>query len=121
MDTAMYEAASGLTIQGYIGLAAAGIGIVAVLVAAFALGLRVRRRESRPPRRDEQPTMPPSGPVHETREVREPAEVPRTTNGERLSPHQLGNSGTQRAEDQSRSRWSSGSSGSFGGGGGGQT
>ncbi|MFG2633935.1 DUF6479 family protein [Streptomyces sp. NPDC048362] len=121
MDTARYEAASGVQAFGYAAILVAGVACVAGLIWAFRLGMKVRRREPGPPRPEEQPKMPPSGPVHETREVREPNEVPRTTDGERLTPHQLGNGGTKRADDQERARWSSGSSGSFGGGGGGQT
>ncbi|GAA2784132.1 hypothetical protein GCM10010521_73240 [Streptomyces rameus] len=118
----MYEAASGAQIFGYIAILAVGVVCVAGLIYAFRLGVKVRRREPGPPRPEEQPRMPASGPVRETREVREPDEVPRAgDDGERLTPHQLGNVGTKRADDQSRSRWSSGSSGSFGGGGGGRT
>ncbi|WP_394346677.1 DUF6479 family protein [Streptomyces dangxiongensis] len=121
MNTAMYEAASGPRVFGYILILVAGVAVVAGIIWAFRMGSKVRDREPAPPRPDEQPKMPPSGPVHETHEVREPDEVPRAEDGERLTPHQLGNSGTRRADDQSRSRWSSGSSGSFGGGGGGRT
>lgn len=122
MNTAMYEAATGAQVFGYLLILVVGVACVAGLIWAFRLGIKVRERESAPPRPDEQPRMPPSGPVHEVREVREPDEMPRATDGgERLTPHQLGNVGTKRADDQSRERWSSGSSGSFGGGGGGRT
>ncbi|MFG2602559.1 DUF6479 family protein [Streptomyces sp. NPDC048514] len=122
MDTAMYEAAAGVQVFGYVVILVAGVACVAGLIWAFRLGVKVRRREPAPPRPDEQPRMPPSGPVHEVQERREPDEVPRVADGgERLTPHQLGNAGTKRADDQSRSRWSPGSSGSFGGGGGGRT
>ncbi|MER6683535.1 MULTISPECIES: DUF6479 family protein [Streptomyces] len=122
MDTAMYEAATGAQVFGYALILIAGVACVAGLMWAFRLGFKVREREPAPPRPDEQPKMPPSGPVHETREVREPDEVPRATDeSERLTPHQLGNVGTKRADDQRRPRWSPGSSGSFGGGGGGRT
>ncbi|MDO0924509.1 DUF6479 family protein [Streptomyces sp. TG1A-8] len=122
MDTAMYEAASGAQKFGYVLILVAGVAVVAGLIWAFRLGIKVREREPAPPTPEEQPTMPPSGPVHETREAREPDEVPRATDeSERLTPHELGNGGTRRADDQSRRRWSPGSSGSFGGGGGGRT
>ncbi|GGW45843.1 hypothetical protein GCM10010503_23020 [Streptomyces lucensis JCM 4490] len=121
MDTARYEAASGVQTFGYVVILVAGVACVAGLIWAFRLGSKVRRRESPPPRPEEQPRVPPSGPVREVREVREPDEVPRAADGERLTPHQLGNVGTKRADDQSRPRWSPGSSGSFGGGGGGRT
>ncbi|MEU0005135.1 DUF6479 family protein [Streptomyces sp. NPDC006314] len=122
MNTAMYEAATGAQVFGYVLILVAGVACVVGLIWAFRLGAKVREREPAPPRPDEQPKMPPSGPVHEVHEVREPDEVPRATDeSERLTPHQLGNAGTKRADDQRRSRWSSGSSGSFGGGGGGRT
>jgi hypothetical protein len=122
MNTAMYAAASGPQVFGYVLILVAGVACVAGLLWAFRLGFKVRRQEPAPPRPEEQPTMPPSGPVGETREMREPHEVPRAADeSERLTPHQLGNVGTRRAEDQRRPRWSPGSSGSFGGGGGGRT
>ncbi|GGR92442.1 MULTISPECIES: DUF6479 family protein [Streptomyces] len=122
MNTAMYQAATGAQAFGYVLILIAGVALVAGIIWAFRLGAKVREREPAPPRPDEQPKMPPGGPVHETREVREPDEVPRAADGsERLTPHQLGNVGTKRAADQSRPRWTPGSSGSFGGGGGGRT
>ncbi|MFF7970022.1 DUF6479 family protein [Streptomyces sp. NPDC007905] len=122
MNAATYEAAAGGQVFGYVLILVAGVAITAGLVWAVRLGMRVRRREPAPPRPDEQPKPPPSGPVRETQEMREPDEVPRAADeSERLTPHQLGNAGTRRAEDQRRPRWSSGSSGSFGGGGGGRT
>jgi hypothetical protein len=48
--------------------------------------------------------------------MREPDEVPRSEDGERLGPHDL-TSGSRRSDDQSRPRWDPGSSGSFGSGG----
>ncbi|MFF5330754.1 DUF6479 family protein [Streptomyces rubradiris] len=122
MNTAMYQAATGAQTFGYVLILIAGVALVAGIIWAFRLGAKVREREPAPPRPDEQPKMPPGGPVHETREVREPDEVPRAADeSERLTPHQLGNVGTKRAADQSRPRWTPGSSGSFGGGGGGRT
>jgi hypothetical protein len=122
MNTAMYQAATGAQAFGYVLILIAGVALVAGIIWAFRLGAKVREREPAPPRPEEQPKMPPGGPVRETQEVREPDEVPRAAeDGERLTPHQLGNAGTKRAADQSRPRWSPGSSGSFGGGGGGRT
>ncbi|MEU2054918.1 DUF6479 family protein [Streptomyces bungoensis] len=122
MDTAMYQAAGGGRAFGYILLLVGGFALAIGLAWAVWVGMRVRRRESPPPRPEEQPKLPPTGPVRETQEIREPHEVPRAADGsERLTPHQLGNVGTRPAEDQSRPRWSPGSSGSFGGGGGGRT
>lgn len=60
--------------------------------------------------------MPESGPVHEVRQRREPAEVPRAEEtGRRLTPHELGSSGG-RSEGQTRPRWDGGSGGAFGSG-----
>ncbi|MER5855892.1 MULTISPECIES: DUF6479 family protein [Streptomyces] len=122
MTTSMYEAAAGVQVFGYVLILVAGLACVAGLIWAFRLGAKVREREPAPPRPDEQPRVPPSGPVREVQEMREPDEVPRAADGdERLTPHHFGNVGSKRAEDQSRPRWSPGSSGSFGGGGGGRT
>ncbi|GGV14691.1 hypothetical protein GCM10010260_62390 [Streptomyces filipinensis] len=122
MNVAMYVAASGAQVFGYVLILLAGVACAAGLMWAFRLGFKVRENESDPPRPDEQPTMPASGPVHETREMREPDDVPRAADGsERLTPYQIGNVRSRRAADQRRPRWSPGSSGSFGGGGGGRT
>ena len=111
MDIAASSAAA-------MGLVAAGVVIVVLLIGAFVLGARVRRRESAPPRPEEQPQMPDGGPVREVRENREPDEVPRSDH--RLTPHELpnhGNAPTRTGEDKARRRWGEGSSGSFGSGG----
>src|SRR5690606_2687914 len=58
---------------------AVGVVVVGVLIAAFALGSRrVRRGDTARPRPEEQPRMPEGGPVRETREQREPNEMPRS-------------------------------------------
>ncbi|MFI9245439.1 DUF6479 family protein [Streptomyces sp. NPDC053086] len=121
MNTAMYEAAAGAQVFGYIVVLVVGVLCVAGLIWAVRLGMKVRRREPGPPRPEEQPRMPASGPVRETVEMREPDEVPQAGDGERLTPYQTGNVASKPAEDQRRMRWSQGSSGSFGGGGGGRT
>ncbi|PTM93128.1 hypothetical protein C7821_108256 [Streptomyces sp. VMFN-G11Ma] len=100
------------------GLIAAGVVIVALLIGAFWMGARIRRREPAPPRPDEQPKMPEGGPVREVLENREPDEVPRSDH--RLTPHELpghGNSPTRTGSEKGRRRWSEGGSGSFGSGG----
>ncbi|MBL1104063.1 hypothetical protein JK361_05490 [Streptomyces sp. 5-8] len=118
----MYEAAAGVQVFGYIVILVVGVACAAGLIWAFRMGFKVRRREPGPPRPEEQPRMPSTGPVRETLEMREPDEVPRAAgDGERLTPYQVGNVGSRRAEDQRRMRWSPGSGGSFGGGGGGRT
>jgi hypothetical protein len=100
----------------------AGLIIVAGLIWAIRLGIRVRRREPAPPRPEEQPRLPEGGPVSEVRENREPEEVPR--NGDRLTPHRLkahGNVGSRPSSSKERARWGEDSSGSFGSGGPGPT
>lgn len=88
-----------------------GLVVVAVLIGAVWLGIRVRSREPAPPRPEDQPRPPASGPIRRVTEEREPAEVPR--DGGRLTPHRLrghGNSGTRPAGARGR-RQSGGSSG----------
>ncbi|WP_329243798.1 DUF6479 family protein [Streptomyces sp. NBC_01478] len=91
----------------------AGLILVVGLIWAVRLGIRARRRESAPPRPEEQPRLPESGPTHEVQEMREPNEMPHAKDeSERLTPHQLsggGTSGSRRSEDQRRRRWGSGS------------
>ncbi|MFF3413993.1 DUF6479 family protein [Streptomyces sp. NPDC002698] len=95
---------------GMLGAFAGGLLIVGGLVWAVRLGIKARRREPGPPRPHEQPAPPESGPVHESREMREPDEVPRAADeSERLTPYQLHSSGGKRSERQERPRWESGS------------
>ncbi|MFF8594702.1 DUF6479 family protein [Streptomyces sp. NPDC015220] len=118
MDTTRYEAAAASSAVGIILLVVGGLIVVGLLIWAVRLGIRVKQREPRTPRGGEHPTMPESGPVHETHQKREPDEVPRAEEtGRRMTPHELGSSGSRRSEDQSRPRWDSGSGGSFGSGG----
>ncbi|ANH90201.1 MULTISPECIES: DUF6479 family protein [unclassified Streptomyces] len=96
----------------------AGLVLVALLIGAFWMGARIRRREPAPPRPDEQPRLPDSGPVGSVLENREPDEVPH--DGDRLTPHRLpghGNAGTRTGAPAPRPRWDAGGSGSFGSGG----
>lgn len=100
------------------GLTAAGVVLVVVLLGAFWMGARVRRREPAPPRPEEQPRPPEGGPVREVLENREPDEIPRSDR--RLTPHELpnlGNSPTRTGSEKGRRRWREGNSGSFGSGG----
>ena len=99
------------------GILAAGVVVVALLMGAFWMGARIRRREPGPPRPEDHPRLPDGGPVREVREAREPDEVPRSDH--RLTPHELpnhGNSPTRPAASQERPRWTGGGSGSFGSG-----
>ncbi|MFD4555625.1 DUF6479 family protein [Streptomyces sp. NPDC058469] len=104
-------AASGAA-MGMVAAFAGGLVVVALLVWAVRLGINVRQRELAPPRPDEQPRLPESGAVREIREQREPDEVPRTPDGERLLPHNLRHSGSRRSESQERPRWDEGPGGS---------
>ncbi|AKH86295.1 hypothetical protein AA958_33310 [Streptomyces sp. CNQ-509] len=75
-----------------------GLVVVAVLIGAVWLGIRIRSGEPAPPRPEEQPRPPASGPVGRVTEEREPAELPR--DGRRLTAHRLrghGNTGTRPA------------------------
>ncbi|MGW2346693.1 DUF6479 family protein [Streptomyces sp. NPDC001661] len=105
-----------------VGAFIAGLVVAGFLIIAVRVGMRSLRRESRRPRRDEQPQPPPSGPVYESREVREPDEVPLAKDeSERLMPYELHPSGSKRSKNQKPRRWRRGSSGSFGSGGPGST
>ncbi|MFD4569453.1 DUF6479 family protein [Streptomyces sp. NPDC058467] len=130
MNTTHYEMAASTAALGTIGAFVGGLVIAGALVWAVRLGIRVRRREPGPPRTREpgpprtreHPELPESGPVHETRQMREPDEVPRASDeSQPLTPYELHASGSRRADNQQRRRWSRGSSGSFGGGGSGRT
>jgi len=105
---------------GAISAFAGGLVVAAALIWAVRLGIKVRRREptSSKTHTHDRPTLPQSGPAHETTQIREPDEVPRAADeSERLTPHQLHSSGSRRSDNQDRPRWGSGSSGSFGSGG----
>ena len=57
MTSAWMEMAAGRGALG-IGLIVAGVVVVALLLGAFVLGIRNKRRELPPPRPDEQPRVP---------------------------------------------------------------
>ncbi|WP_037671224.1 DUF6479 family protein [Streptomyces griseus] len=119
MDTIHYEAAGAGTTSGFIVILLGGLVITGALVWAVRLGIKVRGREHAHPRPGERhPRLPEDGPVRETREYREPDEMPQATDAsERLTPHELRHSGGRRRADQAPPRWDEGSSGSFGSGG----
>ncbi|WP_211278911.1 DUF6479 family protein [Streptomyces longwoodensis] len=101
-----------------LGLFLVAMALLALLGGGFWLGYRVKMNESPRPRPEEQPKLPPEGPVHEVRENREPEDVPQIQKGERpLTPYELTNMQTRTSSSTTRPRWSKGSSGSFGGGG----
>lgn len=96
-----------------------GAIVAAALIGAVVFGWRVRQREPRRPTPEEQPKMPPGGPVREDRSTRDADDVPRADH-DRLTPHQLDPQGTVPSEKEPpRPRWNEGSSGGFGSGGGG--
>ncbi|MDT0438889.1 MULTISPECIES: DUF6479 family protein [Streptomyces] len=118
MSNATYVLAAGS--NGWLNVTVAFVGgliIAGALIWAVQFGMRVRDRESPRPRPDEQPHLPDTGAVYETREMREPDEMPVTTGRERLTPHEIHHTGSRTGADQSRKRWLPGSSGSFGSGG----
>ncbi|AVV47695.1 hypothetical protein C6376_25620 [Streptomyces sp. P3] len=93
-----------------------GLVLVGGLIFAFRLGFKIRRREPAPPQPHEQPRMPASGPTHESRS-REPNEMPRAADGERLTPHELRPTGSRDSSDAVGPRRDRGTGGSFGSGG----
>jgi hypothetical protein len=118
MSTATFVLAA--TSSGVLNVVAAFVGgliIAGALVWAVQFGMRVRDRELPRPNPDEQPHLPDGGPVWESRELREPDEVPHAHDGQRLMPYELHTSGSRTGKDQHRRRWLPGSSGSFGSGG----
>ncbi|MEU9483345.1 DUF6479 family protein [Streptomyces decoyicus] len=69
-----------------------GVLLVAVILAAFAWGRRLKARAPAPPTPEEQPRLPEGGPVGDVVENREPDELPRTD--ERRTPHELKGDGS---------------------------
>ncbi|MFE9771307.1 DUF6479 family protein [Streptomyces sp. NPDC005931] len=119
MSTATYELlAAG---QDVLNLTAAFIGglvVAGALIWAVRVGMRVMDQEEHRPLPEEQPRLPETGAVRETREMREPDEIPlMPKDGARLMPYELHHAGTRTGKDQSRRRWLPGSSGAFGSGG----
>lgn len=99
-----------------------GLIVACALIWAVRVGVRVMDKDTHHPGPEEQPRLPEGGPVFETREMREPDDVPvMAPDGRRLLPHELHRASTRTGKDQKPRRWSPGSSGSFGGGGLGRT
>lgn len=93
---------------GMIGALVGGLVIVGALVWAVQMGIKARRRQPPPPTPQEQPTRQKPGSGQEIRELRDPDDFSATGDeGQRLTPHQLHNSGTTRGEKQERPRWDS--------------
>jgi hypothetical protein len=117
MNTASMQLAAASGLMSLV-LFFVAVGLLALLAGGFWMTSRVKYRESPRPRPEEQPMLPPDGPVHQLRENREAAEVPKTPKGGRpLTPYELSNVDSRTSASQDRPRWSKGSSGSFGGGG----
>ncbi|MGW3422972.1 DUF6479 family protein [Streptomyces phaeochromogenes] len=99
-----------------------GLVLVGGLIWAVWWGRRSRAQEPGPPRPDEQPRLPDSGPVGEVRERREPAEMPHGKH--RLTAHRLpghGNSPTRRAAKPEPPTWNERGDGGVDSGGPGRT
>ncbi|MET7758919.1 DUF6479 family protein [Streptomyces sp. NPDC005389] len=97
-----------------------GLVVVAVLIGAFAWGIRVMNREPSPPDPESQPHRPDTGRLPgEVSEYRKPSEVPMTDNEHRLMPYNLNSSGEVDTEPPSeeKRKWRGISSGGFGSGG----
>ncbi|WP_187285561.1 DUF6479 family protein [Streptomyces sp. ME109] len=116
MSTASMEMAapSGLL---SLGLFLVAVALVTLLAGSLWLGCRIRSSQQLP-RPEEQPQLPPEGAVHEVREFREPAEIPKVDKkGRALTPYELAHSASRPSASQERRRWAEGGSGSFGSGG----
>ncbi|MFE1251905.1 DUF6479 family protein [Streptomyces sp. NPDC058735] len=99
-----------------------GLVVACALIWAVRVGMRVMDKDIHHPGPEEQPHVPEGGPVRETREMREPDDVPVVPRGgRRLLPYELHHASTRTGKEQQPRRWSPGSSGSFGGGGLGRT
>lgn len=104
-----------------VGIAPLAIGllIVAALIGAVWLGIRVRNQEPEPPDPESQPKLPEEGATDEIMENREPDEMPQ--DGVRRLPHKdvhdYADKESHPGEPPKRRRWEPGKSGSFGSGG----
>ncbi|MFF5919124.1 DUF6479 family protein [Streptomyces flavochromogenes] len=106
--------------QSGLGQVLGGLVLVAVLIAAFWLGTRVRNRESNPPKPEDQPHRPDDGSLPgEASGYRRPTEMPQTDGEHRLMPYQL-KDGSEASPDpptEEKRKWGGISSGGFGSGG----
>ncbi|MFD0078161.1 DUF6479 family protein [Streptomyces sp. NPDC127166] len=97
-----------------------GLIVVAVLIGAFVLGIRVKNKELPPPDPESQPRRPDTGDTPgEVSEYRKPAEMPYTDGEHRLMPYNLKSSGEPDTDPPSeeKRKWRGISSGGFGSGG----
>ncbi|MEU7697373.1 MULTISPECIES: DUF6479 family protein [unclassified Streptomyces] len=106
--------------QSGLGQVIGGLVLVAVLIAAFWLGTRVRNRESNPPKPEDQPHRPEDGGLPgEASGYRRPTEMPLTDGEHRLMPYQLkdGSEASPDPPSEEKRKWGGISSGGFGSGG----
>ncbi|MFG2837710.1 DUF6479 family protein [Streptomyces zaomyceticus] len=97
-----------------------GLVVVAILIGAFVLGIRVMNKELPPPDPEAQPHRPDTGQLPgEVSEYRKPSEVPQTDGEHRLMPYNLNSSGEADTETpgEEKRKWRGISSGGFGSGG----
>ncbi|MGW0117853.1 DUF6479 family protein [Streptomyces sp. NPDC003327] len=97
-----------------------GLVVVAVLIGAFAFGIRVSRGELPPPDPESQPRRPDTDRLPgEVYEYRRPSEVPHTDGAHRLMPYNLRNCGetSLAPPSEEQRKWGGISSGGFGSGG----
>ncbi|RII09706.1 hypothetical protein DSC45_29815 [Streptomyces sp. YIM 130001] len=98
---------------GFVPFLLIGLVVAAALVWAVWLGIRIRRREPRPPNPGEQPRPPKNGAAAELPE--EPAADDFGADGERLSPHEMRGHGAPGGRPHAgRHRKSGGSGGNHG-------
>jgi hypothetical protein len=117
LDSAEVTTAAGVWQSG-MAQVLGGLVLVAVLIGAFWLGMRVRDKESPTPKPEEQPHRPEGGLPGETSEYRKPHEVPQTDGEHRLMPYQLKDGGeTSDPPPEEKRKWGGISSGGFGSGG----
>ncbi|MFF8603312.1 DUF6479 family protein [Streptomyces sp. NPDC015232] len=119
VDSAQVTTAAGVWQSG-LAQVLGGLILVAVIIGAFLLGIRVKNKELPPPDPDTQPHRPDTGALPgETSEYRKPSEVPQTDGEHRLMPYHLKNSGEEATDPPSeeKRKWGGISSGGFGSGG----
>ncbi|MFB7369203.1 DUF6479 family protein [Streptomyces sp. NPDC056222] len=118
LDSAEVTTAAGVWQSG-MAQVLGGLILVAVLMGAFWLGMRVRDKESPTPKPEEHPHRPEGGLPGETSEYRRPHEMPQTDGEHRLMPYELKDGGETSPDPPSeeKRKWGGISSGGFGSGG----
>ncbi|WP_329119063.1 DUF6479 family protein [Streptomyces sp. NBC_01353] len=118
LDSAEVTTAAGVWQSG-MAQVLGGLVLVAVLMGAFWLGMRVRDKESPTPKPEEHPHRPEGGLPGETSEYRRPHEMPQTDGEHRLMPYQLedGSEASPDPPSEEKRKWGGISSGGFGSGG----